>query len=199
MEKTIRAEVKALNLGKQIKKLRLSREMTLQDMSDLTGLSRPLLSQIENDKASPPIATLLKISHSLRVNISHFFQGSSFPPKKIALVRKKERKDAMRRVHEAADSVGYQYESLAYPMTDKHMNPFIMETGYREESELIFYNHPGEEFLFVMEGKLEFRAGNEIHLLEEGDSLYFDSSIPHAVRAAEKKAAKILAVLYSPD
>ena len=69
----VKEEVAALNLGNKIRNLRKQRALTLQEVSDLTGLSKPLLSQLENNIAAPPIATLIKISTALGVKISHFF------------------------------------------------------------------------------------------------------------------------------
>ena len=192
----IQEEIRALNLGSQVRQLRQRRDLTLQDVSDATGLSKPLLSQIENNIAAPPIATLLKISKALGVNIGHFFQDSP-STSRIVVVRQEERHRAMSRIFEEADKVGYRYESLAYPMADKHMEPFIVEIEPNREDELQFYNHRGEEFLFVMEGEVEFRGANQVIVLYNGDSIYFHSSIPHSVRCVGERAAKALAVIYS--
>jgi len=194
----IQDEVKALDLGTQVRQLRLRRSLTLQDVSDLTGLSKPLLSQIENHLAAPPIATLLKISKALGVNIGYFFQESN-AGNRIAVVREEDRHPAMRRIYEEAATVGYSYESLAYPMLDKHMEPFLVEIEPRGEDELSFFNHRGEEFLFVMEGEVEFRGADQAISLKKGDSLYFDSTIPHALRGLRGKKAKVLAIIYTPE
>ena len=193
----IHNEVKALNLGSRIRRLRLKKGLTLKDISLLTGLSKPLLSQIENNNASPPIATLLKISKALGVTIGYFFQALESPDR-IVLVRREDRNEIMRRIHEEASVVGYRYESLAYPRLDKHMEPFIVEVEPRGEKDLIFYNHSGEEFLFVLEGELEFRGSDKILVLEKGDSLYFDSHTPHALRGLNGKKASVLSVIYAP-
>ena len=104
----------------------------------------------------------------------------------------------MRRIHEEATVVGYRFESLAYPMADKHMEPFFVEIEPRDEEELLYYNHQGEEFLYVLEGKMEFRGSDQVIQLRRGDSLYFDSDIPHALRGLGKKKASVLAVVYGP-
>jgi len=80
-------ELASLDIGNQIRKLRNTREMTLQDLADLSGLSKPNLSQIENNLVTPPIATLLKISSALGVPIGHFFQESG-QESGIVVVRK---------------------------------------------------------------------------------------------------------------
>ncbi len=193
----IHEEVKALRLGSQIRQIRNRKRLTLQNVSDVTGLSKPFLSQIENNLTVPPIATLLKISKALGVDIGHFFQESP-SPNRIAVVRHEDRQKADRREHDDRFNMGYQYESLAHPMTEKHMEPFMVEIDARDEDDLFFYNHAGEEFLFGLEGETEFRGSDRVIVIGPGDSIYFHSDIPHALRGLGGKKSKVLAVVYSP-
>lgn len=198
-ENEIAGEVETLNLGNKIRQLRRKRALTLQNVSDLSGLSKSLLSQIENSFTAPPIATLLKISKALDVKIGYFFQD---PPvsSRISVVRHKERKETVP-LHSRANGtkVGYQYESLAHPMADKNMEPFMIEILPREATEMIFYNHKGEEFLFVLEGRMEFRGADRVIELESLDCLYFDSNIPHALRELDGKPAWAIGIIYASD
>ncbi len=197
MPKVLGEEVRALNLGEKVRSLRRQRNLTLQQIADRTGLSKPLLSQIENYVAAPPIATLLKISKALGVNIGYFFQSESASDR-IVIVPRDKRREVMRRVREDVSGAGYRYESLAYPRADKRMEPFLVEVEPRPQEDLVFYNHEGEEFLHVLEGRLEFRGGDKVIELGPGDSLYFDSETPHAVRGLGGETARILAVIYMP-
>lgn len=194
-----REELKELNLGQKIKALRQRKGISLEEMARRTNLSQPLLSQIESEVVAPPVATLLKIARALNVNISYFFQTEEGEEKKAVIVRKNERKKVFRRIHEDPAKVGYYYESLAFPKTDRHMEPFQVEFEAKKKEDLIFFNHQGEEFVFVLEGQLEFNYENEVYLLEAGDSLYFDSSLPHAFRAVGGKNALAIDVIYSSD
>lgn len=184
-----------LDLGNQVRKLRNERNLTLQDLAGLTGLSKPNLSQIENNLVTPPIATLLKIATALGVPIGYFFQES---PQQINMivVRKEDRYGVAKGPH--ISHIGYQYEPLAYPKIDKSMEPFIVEMEEREASDIVFNNHRGEEFLFVLRGNLEFCYGDDSVTLEEGDSLYFDSIVPHGYRGIGGPA-KTLVVIYRPQ
>lgn len=197
--KEIAGEVEALNLGNKIRQLRRKKTLTLQNVSDLSGLSKSLLSQIENSFTAPPIATLLKISRALDVKIGYFFQD---PPvsSRIAVVRHKDRKETVP-LHSRANGtkVGYQYESLAHPMSDKNMEPFMIEILPRDVADMIFYNHRGEEFLFVLEGRMEFRGADRVIELERMDCLYFDSNIPHALRGLNGKPARAIGVIYASE
>ena len=190
----MKEELASLDIGSKIRNLRTKREMTLQDLATLTGLSKPNLSQIENNLVSPPIATLLKISSALGVEIGHFFQDSSHETD-IVVVRKDQRHGIAKGKH--ISHIGYQYHPLAYPKINKSMEPFVVHMEDREPDDITFNNHRGEEFLYVLEGTLEFHSGNKIITLEEGDSIYFDSVVPHGYRGVDE-TAKVLVVIHRP-
>ena len=198
MTQDVKEELKELNLGQKIKTLRQRKGLSVQQMAEKSSLSVPLLSQVESEVVAPPVATLLKISRALNVNIGYFFQEEE-SGKRAVVVRKNERKQVFRRIHEDPSKVGYYYESLAYPKADKHMEPFQVQFGILKKEDLIFFNHKGEEFVFVLEGQLECNYEDETFLLDPGDSLYFDSSFPHAFRAVGKKNALAIDVIYAEE
>jgi transcriptional regulator with XRE-family HTH domain len=198
MTQDVKEELKELNLGQKIKTLRQRKGLSVQQMAEKSSLSVPLLSQVESEVVAPPVATLLKISRALNVNIGYFFQEEE-SGKRAVVVRKNERKQVFRRIHEDPSKVGYYYESLAYPKADKHMEPFQVQFEVKKKEDLIFFNHKGEEFVFVLEGQLECSYEDEIFLLDPGDSLYFDSSFPHAFRAVGKKNALAIDVIYAEE
>jgi len=189
----IKHEVKNLHIGKKIRDLRKKAGLILQDLSDRTGFSKPLLSQIEKEVVSPPIATLLKISKALNVNIGFFFEDN-YPEEKVVLVRKDESQVIDSRFFGREES-GYYYEALAYKKSKKFMEPFLVEFKRKSAEKLSYFSHDGEEFIYLLEGTLEFRTENQQYILRPGDSLYFESSIPHAYRALERRNAKALSVI----
>jgi transcriptional regulator with XRE-family HTH domain len=191
----IRHEVKKLHIGKKIRELRKKGGLILQDLSDRTGLSKPLLSQIEKEAVSPPIATLLKISKAFNTNISFFFQNDG-PEEKVVIIRKDESKVIDSRYFGKEES-GYYYEALAFKKPQKYMEPFLVEFKRKRVDQLSYFSHDGEEFIYLLEGTLEFRTEDQQYILQPGDSLYFESSIPHAYRALERRNAKALSVIYS--
>jgi transcriptional regulator with XRE-family HTH domain len=190
----IKHEVKKLHIGKKIRDLRKKAGLVLQDLSNRTGLSKALLSQIEKEVVSPPIATLLKISKALGVNISFFFQNDD-SEKRVILVRSNESKVIDSRYFGREES-GYYYEALAYKKSKKYMEPFLVEFKRKRAEKLSYFSHEGEEFIYLLEGTLEFRTETEQYVLYPGDSLYFESSIPHAYRAMGRRNAKALTVVY---
>jgi transcriptional regulator with XRE-family HTH domain len=193
----IKTEIRELRLGDKIRKLRQERRYTLQELADLTGLSKPLLSQIENDQVTPPLATLLKIAKGLRVGI-HFFFEDEGDRRKYVLTRQEEGTVSQRRPKSDAPA-GYRYRSLAPGIRHKQIEPFLVEFDLKEWHDSNFYNHEGEEFLYILGGELEFHYGDEIMLLAPGDSIFYDSAIPHGYVSIGDKKAKAVAVLYSKE
>lgn len=188
--------VKALKLGSKIRELRLKKNYTLQDVAAKTGLSKPFLSQIENDHVVPPVATLLKVARAFNVSLAHFFQdevGSD----KIAITRHNERIRVEKRPHHRKGEVNYVYETLETKKTNKQMEPFLVEFPVQDTSEMVFMNHDGEEFLHVLEGTLEFRSVARVEVLESGDSIYFESDLSHSFRCLGEKAARAIVVVWS--
>lgn len=188
-------EARDLNIGRKIRKLRKEGRHTLQDLSGFSGLSKPLLSQIENDQVIPPIATLLKIAKGLKVGI-HFFFEEEEDRQKFVLLRSGELKSSRRRPGNDSPQ-SYLYHSLAPGMRQKSMEPFLVEFETGEWNDSLLYKHDGEEFIYLLEGKLEFHYGLEAMILKTGDSIYYDSSEAHGYTSLGSQKAKAVAVLFS--
>ncbi|MCP3176580.1 MAG: cupin domain-containing protein [Desulfuromonadales bacterium] len=192
----IRDEVKELQIGLKIRRMRQERRMTLQDLAEGTGLSKPLLSQIENEQVIPPLATLLRISKAFKVELHTFFQEES-DSEKCILVRAGESRQ-LRQWGKQGDSLPpYSYHSLAYGKKNRHLEPFVVEFEARQWRDDLQVSHDGEEFLFLLEGQLEFRYGDQVMQLNPGDSVYYDSSEPHGYIATTDLPTRAVAVLYS--
>ncbi len=199
MPDSVRTELKELGLGKKIRQLRLEQGLTIQDVSEKTGLSKGLISQIENEQVSPPISTLMKIANALKTELSYFFMREDEDPK-VTVVRKEERIVSGRRGIKGNINIGYTYELLAHKKRHKHMEPFIVTFEPRERNEVIMFSHKGEEFHLVLEGRIEMVSdASDPIVLEEGDALYFDSTISHGFRALDGKPAKTVAVVFQKE
>jgi transcriptional regulator with XRE-family HTH domain len=192
----ISLEVKALKIGSKVRELRQKKHYTLQDVAAKTGLSKPFLSQIENDHVVPPVATLLKLARAFDVGLAYFFQDE-VGIDRIAITRSDERVRVERRPHHRKGEVNYIYEALDTKKTNKHMEPFLVEFPVQDTSEMIFMNHEGEEFLHVLEGTLEFRSIDRVEILGPGDSIYFESELSHSFRCLGEKPARAIVVVWS--
>jgi transcriptional regulator with XRE-family HTH domain len=185
------------SITKNIKELRKQKRITLQQLADLTGLTKGYLSKIERAKKAPPYSTLNKIALALNVDAASLL-GSNFnqsQDKRISFTRQHDRQ-RVEQLGSIADGslYGYQYEALAYDKHGKNMEPFIIEPAFEDEA---IFQHEGEEFMFVLEGKHEFVYDGETYIMEKGDSVYFDAAVPHTGKSLGKKKAKLLAVLFN--
>lgn len=191
-----RAEVRELQIGPQIRQLRQDRRMTLQDLSKETELSKPLLSQIENEQVIPPLATLLRIAKALNVPLQTFFEEED-NTQKCLVVRAGDTNQLNRRPRHGGPPQPYLYHSLAYGKKHKHMEPFLVEFDPNQTAKAQSVQHAGEEFLYVLEGRVELLHGAEQYILEPGDSVYWDSNEPHSLKALGERTARGIAVLYT--
>lgn len=188
--------VKGFKIGGKVRELRQKRHYTMKDLSIKTDLSKTLLSEIENDEVIPPVATLLKLAKALGVGMTFFFEDVEIS-EKVSVTRSDERIQLERRPHQHEGEVDYVYEILETKKPDKHMLPLLVEFQPMDRSDMIFTNHEGEEFLYLIEGTLEFRSDDRIEVLQPGDSLYFESEINHSCRSLDEKPAKAVVVVWS--
>ena len=184
-----------IRVGEKIKQLREVKGLSLKEVADLTGFSTALLSQMENHLVSPSLGTIVKLARALDIKVGDFFGEIGGEP--FTIVRKDERKTVSRFGSTDGVRYGYSYESLGFDKKDRHMEPFIvtLEPATLKTSKVS--SHEGEEFIYVLEGEMEVIFGNHADVLFPGDSIYYDSTIPHRVQCHQEKSTKILAVLYT--
>ena len=180
-----------------IKILRKQRKMTLEKLAELTGLSKGYLSKVERSKKAPPYSTLNKIASALEVDAA-FLLGERLDPSRdsrISFTRKNQGKvvNIMRSLSEGS-LYGYGYEALASDKPGKNMEPYIIESSFDEDA---IFQHEGEEFMYLLEGKHELIYDGKGYIMKEGDCVYFDASVPHTGRSLGKKKARLLAVMFN--
>ncbi len=181
------------NIGEKIKKLRKARKLTLQQVASETGFSPALISQIENNNVSPPIATLSKIAKFFDVKMGLFFDEDEVESK-YEVVRRAERRVVSRVISKAGTGHGYTYEALSFRKRNKKMEPFMLTVTERAQEENL-YSHEGEEFLLILRGEAELILEEQRIALREGDAVYFDSDVKHRLLAAEGSEVEVLAVV----
>ncbi len=185
---------KDVKVGEKIKEIRESKGLNLNELADKTGFTTAFLSQIENHLISPPLGTITKIASSLEIKVGELFNQKNNAP--FTIVRKDERVPTSRVASKEGVRYGYSYESLAPGKVNRKMEPFLVNLEPVTKKG-VAYNHEGEEFLFVLEGKVEVHLGNYTDILEAGDSIYYDSNVPHRISCIDNKPAKIVAVIHS--
>ena len=179
-------------IGKRIKAFRTQKRITLEVLAQKTGFTKGYLSKVEKSKKSPPVSTLGIIARALGVTISALL-GEDAPRTPLCLVRKDERPLISR----DGTAFGYSYEAMAYKYPNKIMEPFILTLPVKPKKRTL-YQHEGEEILFVIQGTMKFLHGNEEYVVNEGDCIYFDSSLPHWGESIGPAEVKCFMVIYNP-
>lgn len=184
-------------VGEKIKSLRETRSISMEELANRSGLAIEQIERIENNIDLPSLAPLIKIARVLGVRLGTFLddQDETGP----AVCRKSEASDSIRFSNNAIQSRRHMaYHSLAKSKADRHMEPFLIDVAAIDDVDFVLSSHEGEEFILVLEGTMEICYGKNTYLLEAGDSIYYDSIVPHHVHGYKGQAAKILAVVYTP-
>lgn len=182
-----------LDMGGKLRRLREENGLSLADLARRAALAEAAVRDFEDGRAVPAVGELLNIANALGVSIGHFFQ-TRIPDKRVEVVRAAERWTVKAR-SEAGGVLNYRYQSLSHGLTEKLMQPFIVEVPPSQDSALNRSQHEGEEFLFVLAGVLEVEIAGERHRLEPGDAIYYDSRQPHTLRALEGATARLIACI----
>jgi transcriptional regulator with XRE-family HTH domain len=181
--KTIVDGLKPYAVGEKLRSLRLKKSMGLVELGRHTGLSAAMLSKLERGKLFPTLPTLLRIAMVFGVGLDHFFTDER-KRHVVAIVRKGER---IRFPESSGGPVAYHFESLDFKATERKLNAFYADFESVAAEKLKTHQHPGVELIYLIKGKLELSIGSEIHTLESGDAIYFDSAVRHKYRGLGKQ------------
>jgi len=187
-------------LGERIAEIRKTYSITREDLSERSGVSVDLISKIEDDGHIPDLAPLIKISRGLGVRLGTLLDDQEqLGP---VINREQDSADSTRFKTGLPEGVedsghhGMSFNALAADKTGRHMEPFIVTIQPDAQQEKS--THEGEEFIYVMEGSLSLEYGTNKDVLKKGDSVYYDSIVPHRLKSADSSPVKILAVVYTP-
>ena len=187
-------------IGEKIRGLRESKNLTINEMAERSGLSTEQITRIENNDELPSLAPLIKIARVLGVRLGTFLDDQQeLGP---VLCRKNDR------VNEEGISFSnnarttrknMSYYALSQDKSGRSMEPFLIDVmPAAKDVDFEFSSHEGEEFIYVMEGVIEINYGQDTYILKEGDSIYYDSIVSHHVHGGNQEPAKILGVIYTP-
>lgn len=183
-------------VGQRIKSFREKQGIDLEAFSERTGLGMEFLEAVEEKDIYPSLGPLLKIARALGVRLGTFLDDQV--SKDPLIIRLEERQEELTMHPDQDNDASMKYFALGKGKSDRHMEPFFIEIQ-SEKSEPELTSHEGEEFIIVVSGKLKVVYGKEESILEAGDSVYFNSVVPHYVAAAGGEKCDIYAVLYFPE
>jgi transcriptional regulator with XRE-family HTH domain len=187
---TAEAFISEKRIGERIKRLRLKKSMGLVELGRHTGLSASFLSQLETGRVVPTLRNLARIAMVFSKDLAYFFETEP-----AALCRIHRRHERMRLPQTGVDDPTYYFESLGYLVPDRQLDPYHAEfIPLKTGQEVRPHMHAGFEFLYMLNGSLNFQHGENTALLEPGDSVYFDAGTSHSYRCAGKTPASALIV-----
>jgi len=182
-------------IGEKIKTLREKQSLSLAEVSNKTGISAADLSAIEEHKADPPLGQIISLANALQVSVGEILGDSADSP--FCIVRSADRQRVSRFDSENDTSSGYRYESLGHKKQNRQMEPFLVTLTPSGAPHTSPNQHVGEEILFVLEGQVEISLAGHADIFNPGDSIYYDSKLPHVVTCHGDKPATLLAVIYA--
>jgi transcriptional regulator with XRE-family HTH domain len=183
----------------RLKELRLTRNLSLQELGALSGYGVDYLEQAENSKRAPPFAALARLGRCLGEDLSYFFveqppaRDEPFSDPRVSLVRSRDQTPSSK----GGAMYGFEYSTLAHKIAPKKMEPLLFNFAANTYHDRLF-EHPGDEFVYVVEGRLKFEieidGRLQIWMLSAGDSFYFRSELPHRCFAVGTDARVLMVV-----
>lgn len=175
-------------IAARLKGLRDALDISIEDLAARTGYGVDEARSYEEGETDIPVSYLFEVAKTCNVDLTALLTGDEAHLKSYSLVRAGQGLSVERRK-------AYHYKSLAYRFFRNSMEPFIVTVPYADDAERSFNSHPGEEFIYMLEGKLEIVLDDDVLVMEPHDCLYFDSKTPHALRALDGKDAMFLDVI----
>lgn len=182
-------------LGNTIRDIRQRLGLTIADVSTLAGISRGMLSKIENAQTATSLETLSRLSQALGVSLASLFRAYDVRDGSAQKVKAGEGMEVVRR----GTKRGHTYHLLAYDQGPKKtFEPFLITIDHESETFPTF-EHPGTEFIYMLEGCIEYRHGQNTYELSPGDSLTFEGDVPHGPEKMIQCPIRFLSILMYPN
>ena len=188
-----------VSVGSKIKGIRESKNLTIEEIAESSGLSADQIASIENGQNLPSLGPLIKIARALGVRLGTFMDDNDALGPVVTRAEEREHERSISFSNDATDARKHmEYHPLAQHKAGRHMEPFVIDINPTDSLDYKLSAHEGEEFIYVMEGEIELEYGKEKYELKEGDSIYYDSIVKHHLHGVAGMSAKILALIYIP-
>jgi len=171
-------------VGERIKQARLKKGLDLEELAGRVGCSGEYLQWVEDGQVEPPVALLLQVAKSMKLDSGAFLTVEDTPEKRLEEAAKRTK--------------AYSYRTLTPPEADKHLMAFSVTIPPKTGHEGVGYQHEGEEFVYVVSGEVELLVDKEKHRLDTKQSHRFNSNVDHHLSNPGDEAAELLVILYVP-
>jgi transcriptional regulator with XRE-family HTH domain len=183
-------------IGEKVATVRESLGLSCEELAERSGCDVAVITRIEAGELVPSLAPLIKISRALGVRLGTLLDDDVQVGPVVTRADEAEAVARLKSLETGSGSGTLDFFSLAADKNARHMEPFLIDVHAGGDRALS--SHEGEEFLYVLAGDLAVGYGKDVHVLRAGDSIYYDSIVPHQVRSAGEAPARILAVVYTP-
>ncbi len=183
-------------IGQIIKQLREEQKMSIVELAERSGVECAKLEAIETGGAIPAVGVMIKISRALGARLGTLLDGGENMGAVVTRADQSKPNRDFLKGGEVGANPHQAFFSLGEGKTDRAMEPMIVSLGMATDSTLS--EHEGEEFIYVLSGIVEVHYGKQVHTLKKGDTIYYNSIVPHSVYSATQDGAEILAVIYTP-
>jgi quercetin dioxygenase-like cupin family protein len=173
------------SIGRKIRTARVEKRIPLERVANDTGFSVDYLKEVEAGRAIPPVGAILQIARALEIDSSSLLRETESTLEKRISAHTKRTED-------------YAYTTLTPGAENKHLKAFRVVIEAQQEHKGVEYHHEGEEFEYVLAGKVQVTVGEHVNTLSAGDSLHFNSGIPHKLKSISDERAELLVVIYTP-
>lgn len=185
-------------IGAKLRQLRDAKQLSVEQLAEQSQCHVDQIRRIEAGELVPSLAPLMEISRALGVRLGTLLDDA--PQEGPVVVKAGQTPGAIRFSGKdpAATRSNLDFYAMAADKRDRHMEPFLIDVQPRSGAAAPLAGHEGEEFIYVLSGAIQINYGQTTYDLEAGDSIYYDSVVPHDVHARGDAGARILAVVYAP-
>ena len=181
----------------KIRSIRERQNMSIDELAEKSNVKKEVLEAMEAGEIIPSLTPLTKMARALGVRLGTFLDDTPQLGPVVTRAGKPTSSLYFSGREDVTNATNLEFHSLGAGKIDRNIDPFIIDIEY-EEGEKELSSHEGEEFIYVLEGEIEVIYGKDTFTIKEGDSIFYDSVVPHHLHASGEKASKILAVLYTP-
>lgn len=173
--------------GAKVLKLREALQWTRENLAEATGDSPEFIEQVENDEITPSVSFVLRLARILKVD-----PGTFLREEEKTVIRDQRAQAFIKRTE------NYSYQTLTSGAENEHLRAFMITIESRQAHKPVAYKHEGEEFILVMDGELQLTLGSKTHHVKPGESIHFNSEIPHKLKSLSDEPTRCVVVLYTP-
>jgi transcriptional regulator with XRE-family HTH domain len=185
-------------IGTKLTTLRESLRLSREELAERCDCDVAVIAGLEGGELAPSLAPLIKITRALGVRLGTLLDDDTHVGPVVTRKDQAEEVARLKQLETSSDAGVLDFFSLAEGKTARHMEPFMIQVNPATSETRALSSHEGEEFIHVLGGEIEVEYGKDLHVLSAGDSIYYDSIVPHELRAHGDSIARILAVVYTP-